>query len=357
MNIFDKYIEEKNLFKDISVFHDYVPDHVPIGRENETEEVAMHTSPIFFEQNANNILLIGKKDTGKSTVLKYIQKKLEERATTRARKILTPFINASAYNSPNQILYGISKEIGFDLPKTGLSFREMCSRLDLKLGNRKGIFFIDHLDQIQGDSNFLLESNIFYDKRYVTATSDSETKSSFFDKVIEFESYRGEDIEDILKESVRIGLKEDSLEPDAFDSLVSLAQKDGLSYTMKIIEKSAMLATRQQNKISSSTVDQAIDKIKQDEIRDKLSKLTSQERLIISALKEVGYTTSRTGYLYEVYVKLAKNSGHKPLTDRRFRGLLSELDEDGIISTELYSRGRYGRSSIIKLNIPKKLLD
>ena len=61
-----------------------------------------------------------------------------------------------------------------------------------------------------------------------------------------------------------------------------------------------------------------------------------------------------TGEIYEVYRKLCAQSKFNVLTQRRISDILAELDMLGIITAKIISKGRYGRTREIKLNIHKQ---
>ena len=60
-----------------------------------------------------------------------------------------------------------------------------------------------------------------------------------------------------------------------------------------------------------------------------------------------------TGDVYNCYLELQSQlPGLNKLTQRRVSELLRELDLAGIINARVVSKGRYGRSKMIRLNIP-----
>jgi cell division control protein 6 len=56
-----------------------------------------------------------------------------------------------------------------------------------------------------------------------------------------------------------------------------------------------------------------------------------------------------TGEVYEIYSSLCKYTEHEPLTQRRMTQIVSELDQLGLVKTDVVSQGRYGRSQRIKI--------
>ena len=59
-----------------------------------------------------------------------------------------------------------------------------------------------------------------------------------------------------------------------------------------------------------------------------------------------------TGKIYDIYKKMCRHVSIEPLTQRRVSDLISELDLLGILNSKVISRGRYGRTKEIKLEVP-----
>ena len=68
-------------------------------------------------------------------------------------------------------------------------------------------------------------------------------------------------------------------------------------------------------------------------------------------------TNIQTGDVYDLYVKTCSNNGLKPLTQRRVSDLIAELDMFGIINAKVLSKGRYGRTKRIRVNLPESLIN
>jgi len=64
-----------------------------------------------------------------------------------------------------------------------------------------------------------------------------------------------------------------------------------------------------------------------------------------------------TGEVYEVYKPLCHKADLRPLTQRRISDIIVELDMLGIISAKTISKGRYGRTREISLELSKTLKD
>ena len=64
-----------------------------------------------------------------------------------------------------------------------------------------------------------------------------------------------------------------------------------------------------------------------------------------------------TGEVYEIYKNASTKCGLRPLTQRRISDIIAELDMLGIIQTKVISKGRYGRTREICLDLPPSTID
>ncbi|MDW3679206.1 MAG: hypothetical protein QOA14_06520, partial [Nitrososphaeraceae archaeon] len=59
-----------------------------------------------------------------------------------------------------------------------------------------------------------------------------------------------------------------------------------------------------------------------------------------------------TGEIYSIYQNFCSRLQQEPLTQRRMTQIVGELDQLGLITTNIVNQGRYGRTQRIKLHIP-----
>lgn len=82
--------------------------------------------------------------------------------------------------------------------------------------------------------------------------------------------------------------------------------------------------------------------------------LPLQSKVLLYAivlLDENGDLPANTGDVYAVYRELCEYIDLEPLTQRRISDLINELDMLGIINAKVVSKGRYGRTKEIRLNV------
>jgi cell division control protein 6 len=85
-----------------------------------------------------------------------------------------------------------------------------------------------------------------------------------------------------------------------------------------------------------------------------------QSQIVFKAilnLHEKGETNIQTGDVYDLYATTCSQNNLKPLTQRRVSDLIAELDMFGIINAKVLSKGRYGRTKRIKVQLPNTLIE
>jgi len=74
-------------------------------------------------------------------------------------------------------------------------------------------------------------------------------------------------------------------------------------------------------------------------------------------LNKSGSGNIATGDVYTTYKNLCNKLGITSLTQRRISDLLSELDMLGIINARVISKGRYGRTRSISIDLSAHVQD
>ena len=105
----------------------------------------------------------------------------------------------------------------------------------------------------------------------------------------------------------------------------------------------------------SSTVNEihirvAQQKIDRDTNYEILKNSTTHTKILILAI--INSKNGNTGEMYDIYSSLCVRLEQEPLTQRRITQIISELDQLGLVTTNIVNLGRYGRSQRIKLVVP-----
>jgi cell division control protein 6 len=77
---------------------------------------------------------------------------------------------------------------------------------------------------------------------------------------------------------------------------------------------------------------------------------------VIEAMQRANAGSIGTGEAYDAYKAFCQRAGLRPLTGRAFGDLIAELDIYSLLRSRVLSRGRYGRSREIVLDLPQELI-
>ncbi len=94
----------------------------------------------------------------------------------------------------------------------------------------------------------------------------------------------------------------------------------------------------------------AVQKIERDRIYDALISLPLHAKVLLLSILSCGSNCS-SGKVYEEYNDICRKIRIEALTQRRVSSLLSELDMLGLVTANLVSHGRYGRTKKIHSSI------
>jgi cell division control protein 6 len=115
-----------------------------------------------------------------------------------------------------------------------------------------------------------------------------------------------------------------------------------------------------QDKVTIENVKQAYKEIEKDRVIEAITSLPLHSKILLLSIYtlqlEMGKREATTGEIYDTYKTFCEKIKIDPLTQRRIGDLINELDTLGIINVKLVSRGRYGRTKIIKIGVNEKSL-
>ena len=106
-------------------------------------------------------------------------------------------------------------------------------------------------------------------------------------------------------------------------------------------------------------IDEAEEKIDRDRVIDIVTTQPKQYQLVMYAILALNPKNNKnmfTGEVYEVYKTLCNKTNTSILTQRRVSDIISEFDMLGIVNAKVISKGRYGRTRDISVEIPESTL-
>jgi cell division control protein 6 len=373
--IFDNILEREQIFVNKEVLrHSYTPLELP-HRKIEIHKLAFILAPALKNETPSNILIYGKSGTGKTIVSKFICKELEKTGKKKKKPIQTIYLNCEITDTKYRVLANLAKHFKKEIPFTGWPTDKVYASFLKAVDNKKRsiVILLDEIDKLvqkdEGDILYnLTRINDDLKKARISIIGisnnlkftdylDARVQSSLGGEDIVFSPYNAQQLEDILKQRSEIAFQQGVVGEFVIPLCAALAARDhgDARKALDLLRVSGELAEREgSDKITEEHVRKANDKIESDTVLEASRTLPTQSKLVlytIICLDERGGRTITTGEVYDTYKKLCKYARIDSLTQRRVSDLILELDMLGILSSKVVSKGRYGRTKEIKLDI------
>ncbi|MCK5609327.1 ORC1-type DNA replication protein [Candidatus Pacearchaeota archaeon] len=378
--IFESLLDKEPLFvnKD-ALRHSYKPAELP-HRDSEVEQLASILVESLKGSVPSNILIYGKSGTGKTIVTKFVCNLLFD--TSKNREHLYPvsigYVNCKLVDTQYRILADLTKQFCDEIRipftgwpgdkvyktfKKGIDSKKQCVVIILdeidKLVKKQGDDILYNITRINDDLKNAKVSiiGISNDLKFVDYL-DARVQSSLGSEEIVFTPYDARQLEDILNHRAAVafeaGVVDDYVVP--LCSALAAREHGDARKALDLLRTSGEVAERERtDRITETHVRQANEKIEKDTVVEAVKTLPIQSKLLLYSIiileEEHGNKTLNTGEVYDKYRKLCIIISLDSLTQRRVSDLISELDVLGILDSRVVSRGRYGRTKEIKLDM------
>jgi cell division control protein 6 len=378
--IFTRAATGKVLIKDRRTLTiDYVPEKLPF-RDEEAKTIAQTLSIVLKGARPSNLLLFGKPGTGKTAVIKNVIKRLQKKAKELEIEVTVPFVNAKTANTAYKVLYEIAEDMGTNKGEkkhqvyfTGLSMGEATDRILDFIQKKKKlhvILVIDEIDSLvdkNGDDilyNFTRANERISEGGFISLIGisnsltfkdklDPRVRSSLSEEEMVFNPYTIPQLQKILSDRAKLAFNDDAISIAAINLCAAMAGKENgdARKAIDLLRVAAEIAERERAiKVQEIHIRQAQEKIEKDTNYEVLKNSTTHTKIAILAIMKS--KNGNTGEVYEIYSSLCKYTEQEPLTQRRITQIVSELDQLGLVMTDVVSQGRYGRSQRIKIALP-----
>jgi cell division control protein 6 len=379
-DIFSNYASKKPIFNNKDTLSiRFAPENVP-HREDQINQLAHILAPILRNEKPSNIFIYGKPGTGKTLVAQKVISTLESTAKSSdaAKNLRTIYLNCKmkkVTDTEYRLLAQLMDFFGETVPYTGLPTNELYRRFFkiLDSSQQNILLVLDEIDFLVnkiGDSFLynLTRINQDLEKANVTIVGisnnisfveclDSRVKSSLSEEELIFPPYNATEIRDILTERSKAAFRPETITEAAIAKCAALAAQEhgDARKAIDLLRVAGEVAERMgSGRVGEEHVDIAQNKVDNDRNIETIRSQPKQSKVVLKAIIELYRKNAKgvqTGDVYDLYSRICQNNNIKPLTQRRVSDLISELDTFGIVSTVNISKGRYGRTRKINVNL------
>ena len=349
-------------------------------RDAEIQELSSHFAGVLRGDHPCHLAIWGKTGTGKTLTLSFFLNLLAEMARAKNVPVRHEHLDLSTprpcFRALNDLacLFNASKRY-----KKGISLEELMLRIEAALAPYRGylILFIDEVDNVRRDRDTFLTFLVRRLPQRIQAKlilvfvsnklnwpdhMDPRAKSFLKLNELIFKPYDAMDLQHILRIRVEKALTPGSVDPGVVEKIAAMASQDhgDARQAVALLGKSAYLAEKAGSKLTLALVDSAALELDRDRY---LTLLRSAPVQLQAAMAAVIEATSRskgspigTGDAYDAYKGFCERTGLRVMTGRAFGDLLDELDMYSLLRSRVLSRGRYGRTREITLDLSAELV-
>jgi archaeal cell division control protein 6 len=380
---FDVFLRRESVFFDKKVLQtSYIPESI-LHREEHTKQIANILAPILRGDKPSNLFVYGKTGTGKTLSIKYTTAKLMEVASRENIPLQIIYLNCKMKRSTDteyRLIAQLARELGKAIPPTGLPTEEVYRLFFRAVSKQRKnlILILDEIDQLvnkTGDNALynLTRMNedtpdtqisiigISNDVTFVDSL-DPRVRSSLSEEELVFPPYNAFQIQTILAQRAEKAFNKEVIEPGVIQKCAAYAARDhgDARRAIELLRVSGEIADRKNSKtIMIEHIDDAEKKIDKDRLLDLIATQPKQYQLVLYSIISLQPTRDSrlfTGEVYELYKSLCNKTQTSILTQRRISDIISEFDMFGIVNAKVISKGRYGRTRDISLEISESML-
>ncbi len=378
---FSNYINKDTVFRNKEALTTNWKPETILHRDQQVNNLASILAPALKRDDPSNVFIYGSVGTGKTCVTKHVTEELRAVAHEEEVDLNIVYINCKmkkVADTEYRLLAKLTRQLGEEVPSTGLPTDEVYNRFFEALESQEGVViialdeidalvkkvgdeFLYNLTRINDDLNDTKVSiiGISNDLNF-TEYMDSRVKSSLSEEEIIFPPYNALELREILDSRAGKGFADEVLEDGVISKCSALAAQEhgDARRALDLIRVAGELAEREgEERVARSHVDRAQDKIEKDRVVETVRDQPKHSKLVLYTILEMADEDDEvaTGDVYSEYKELCTQVDVSELTQRRVSGLISELDMLGVINARVISKGRYGRTRQISVDLSQDI--
>lgn len=360
MGLFKNILKEnESIFKNhIALDLDYTPKRY-MYREKEQGLMISCIKLLLEKKNGRNLIITGKPGIGKTLACKKVLEALEtEEIPSEAEQVDTFYINCWKRNTSYKIMLELCEKVNYKFTQNK-NTEELFNIIKGVLNKKSSVFVFDEIDKIEDFGFLYMILEEIYRKSIFMITNnrewsfnlDKRIKSRLIPEIVNFKPYNLNEVNGILRQRMESAFYDNIWENEAFEHLVKKTYElEDIRSGLFLMRESGQIAENDSSKkINKEYVEKSIEKLDSFFIKSS-DTLKDETRVIFNIIKK--HSNIKSGELFKIYQKEGGKIAYKT-----FQRNIKKLQQDKFISVKKIIGGVDGSTSIINLNINKKLSD
>jgi cell division control protein 6 len=340
-----------------------------VGRDEHMQKVAEALNPAIFGGTPTHLFIFGKTGTGKTLTSRSVTQMVIEEAEREDVLVREAFVDCGEQNTEASVIKSIAKTLndpnrsGVTIPERGLATGDYYNRLWQVIDTTTdvAVVILDEIDMLQ-DDEVLRKLSRAGENRRITDSKigiigisnkidfpdklSERVKSSFARDELVFPPYDANQLREILYNR-QDAFKDGVLSEDVIPLTAGLsAQEHGdARKAIDILRNAGRIARKSDAEmVREEHVRAAQEKTQVDRFQELLEGVPTQAKAILLSLTALTEQRPAQEFaskqIYQSYLRIADEIDLDPLSERRLREILQELDFLNIIEREKQSQGR-----------------
>ncbi|MBI4149941.1 AAA family ATPase [Candidatus Woesearchaeota archaeon] len=328
-----------------------------LHRTEQKNELVMELAPILMGNAVSSVFVYGNPGTGKTGLILELIKELEEEAKKNDINLKTAYVNCSENRTETVILLEVLNQLAQDkeYPKMGWNRAKAIDEFNKVLDELQchvlvvldevdyvlkeaGDDILYRLSRINGDIKSQVSSIMISNDVRVSDYIKPRTQSTIGRVKVIFAPYNAEELMDILKERARFAFKEGVVSEPVLKKIAEIeATRDGdARKALELLDNCAKGAiAKKRTKITLDLVDEADANLERDQMLNVIASLTQHQKLAYLAILNNQKKIMGGMDVYKLYLETCESYNIEPLTERRVRSFVVNLNETGLIQSEV----------------------
>jgi len=329
-----------------------------LHRTEQKNELIMELAPILMNSPISCIFVYGNPGTGKTSLLFELAEKLTGETKKNNVKFEKLYVNCSENRSETTILVDLLAQLNPDkhYPRLGWNRTKAIEEFNKELNKRSSniLVVLDEVDYVLKESGDdilyrLSRINEMNPKTKVSTIIISNdirvsdyikprTRSAFGRVKVIFTPYNAEQLEDIIRERIKLALKPNVCTDSVIKKIAEIESSRGgdARRALELLDSCAKITmAKGESKITLDVVSEADSNLESNSLLNTVSSLTKHQKILYLTMLKNQKKVMIGGDVFKEYQELCKQYNVDPLTERMIRSFFVSFNDLGLIKAEV----------------------